>query len=157
MYSLSLIHIYTVLLKKKPLLIDFKRSFYLAKCKYYIYDHYNAFADCPKKDGQYIANLFHGCSFKGVKGNAVVTDVEDLLLVTGDFWKEIMANFVGCSVAKTVALGFPRNDYFFEETDENLLEWLKKNRISTYSHVFLWMPTFRTKMCIRDRAIAVAR
>lgn len=123
--------------------ISIKRLYYLATSKYFIFDHNNILSEYPIRKDQKIINLFHGCSFKKTKGGPVNTDTEDMLLVTGDFWKPIMAEFVSCNKKKVKSLGFPRNDYLFMEKNDKQEKWRIIHSWSNYNKILLWMPTFR--------------
>lgn len=126
--------------------INVKRLYYLATSKYFFFDHNNVLSEYPRRNGQRIINLFHGCTFKGSKGGVDNTNTEEMMPVTGDFWKQIMADFVSCSVDKVQSLGYPRNDYFFKEVNSIQEKWKKEHSWDSYKKVILWMPTFR-KSC----------
>ena len=134
----------TVVVKKRPARIALVADYYLAVCKFYIYDHTNILGMYGKRKEQKIINLWHGCSFKKTTASASDKGInsEDIMTVTGDFWKDIMSEFVCCDNRKSVSLGYPRNDYLF--TNNHLLEkWKKKYKTETYKKIFFWMPTFR--------------
>lgn len=123
---------------------NIKRLYYLATSKYFFFDHWNILRDFKIRKGQRVYNLFHGCTFKTTKG--LIGDAkspESFLTVTGDFWTQIMADFVQCDKEAVKTLGYPRNDYFFNDNTEALNEWEKRNHWSLYDKILFWMPTFR--------------
>lgn len=123
--------------------LGFKRAYYLAVSKYYFFDHCNVLGRYGPRQKQRIINLFHGCTFKKTKGvDHLAINTEELMLVTGDFWKGIMAEFVLCDENKTRSLGYPRNDYFFS-MDYSLKLNINQVCWNDFDKVFLWMPTFR--------------
>ena len=123
--------------------ISLKRLYYLATCKYFFFDHNNVLSDYPRRDNQRIVNLFHGCTFKRKKGGVKNTNTEELMPVTSDFWKAIMAKFVSCNEDKVFSLGYTRNDYFFKVVNTKQEEWITRHTWNMYNKIILWMPTFR--------------
>ena len=129
---------------KHTRLPNFRRLYYMATSKYYIFDHCNVMKEFKIRKNQRIINLFHGCTFKTTKGLVEkAKSAENMMTVTGDFWKSIMADFVQCKESIVISLGYPRNDYFFEHNEKTLEEWNNKHKWSNFKKVILWMPTFR--------------
>lgn len=115
--------------------------YYAYKCKYFFFTHGNWFQD--KKAEQTIVNLWHGCGYKGFKGNGQIKHVFDYCLVTGPFYKNIQAEYFSCNLEQVLPLGLPRNDLLFKKSNvaKNLL--LKLARIDEYEKIIIWMPTYR--------------
>lgn len=131
-------------IKKYPKGISLKRLLYLATCRYYIYDHCNVLGQFPVRKEQVICNLWHGCAFKRTKVVDITSkNTMTFLIITGEFWRKIMAEFVQCSPEKAHVLGHPRNDYLFEKNG-HAIELLKNKGWNQKDKVFFWMPTFRT-------------
>lgn len=138
----------TAFIRKKPVFIDCRRSYYLARCRLYIFDHVNLLRSHRKREGQSIINLWHGCAIKAAKGGSGKKNNEDLLLVTGDFWKSSMSLFVGCEENKIIALGYPRNDCFFSQDREESCRILTALGLKKNAKTIIWMPTFRKSSSI---------
>ena len=134
----------TVYVEKYPKTINVKRAYYLATCKWFIYDHCNVFSNLRKRKTCTIINLWHGCGFKAGKGdNTIVKTYPDATLVTGKFFIEIQSKIFGFPKEKFVDLGYPRNDYLFHKRDDLKKKLSKSWKVENINKIFLWMPTFR--------------
>ena len=123
---------------------NIRRLYYLSTSKVYIFDHRNVLRDYKTRKGMQIVNLFHGCGFKTTKGfSGESKSPETALIVTGEFWNEIMAGAVQCNPGVVIPLGYPRNDYFFVNDDNALENWKMDNDLLGFKKILLWMPTFR--------------
>ena len=134
----------TVFVKKYPRRIDWKRSFYLATCRWYIYDHCNVFSELRKREECTVINLWHGCWFKPEKKAAESRNAEpDYMLVTGKLYIDVQMNIFGYPREKFLDIGYPRNDYLFKKVSAEQKAFRKKYDMEHKQKVFLWMPTFR--------------
>lgn len=124
---------------------NWKRNYYLATSGLYIYDHNNLLKDYKKRKNQKIIYLGHGFGFKAAKGGVtkkvktspdVVVAISELGIQSDIEWQK------NCDF-QSVILGYPRNDWLFENSDivKNKME--KRYGFSAYKKIFLWMPTFR--------------
>ena len=137
-------HTNTFYVEKNPWKIDFKRSYYLARCRYFIYDHCNVLATLKKRPECTIINLWHGCGFKGDKSIKKMDETDpDYMLVTGKLFIEIQSNVFGYAKEKFLDLGYPRNDYLYKKKTKRQVDFAEKWGMNNKSKVFVWMPTFR--------------
>jgi len=136
------------LIRKRAPFVDFVRDYYLATCKWFVCDHCNILGQYHVRPEQTIVNLFHGCGFKKVKGVASkAANTESMVLVTSDFWKKKLSDFVMCDESKVIALGYPRNDYLFRKSKE-VKGWIESKGWSRYKKICFWMPTFRSSTVV---------
>ncbi len=84
-------------------------------------------------------NINHGTPFKNVKGLKVIPKDIDLVLVASDFCGDIIHEQLDIDRNKIIALGNPRNDVMFRQT--NTREKLKE--LQKYDKIIIWLPTFR--------------
>lgn len=119
-----------------------RKMIYLAKAKYYIYDHCNYFDfyNFKKRDGQVIVNLWHG---NGVKSTSYASrsSSADILITTGRIFNEELSKILGVSREKIYSIGYPRTDYFYKRMNKSQIKLTEE--FARYNKVFLWMPTFR--------------
>lgn len=127
---------------KTGMLETIKRMYFLSKCHYYFYDHYNFFEKgiLDKKKNQLVINLWHGCGIKAASYANERSNI-DFLISTGDFFNVELSKVFGVEISKVSAVGYPRTDYFYKEIDKKLFNI--KNKFNGYKKIFLWMPTFR--------------
>lgn len=133
----------TVYVKKMPKTIELKRSFYLATCKWYIYDHCNLLENFYKRKECVVVNLWHGNGIKAGKGATITKSQPDYMNVTGKRYIEIQKQVFGYPRETFIDIGYPRNDYFYLPTSNKQIEFKNKFNLSNKTKVFLWMPTFR--------------
>lgn len=123
--------------------INFKRSFYLATCKWFIYDHSNLESNYFRRKGQHIIFLSHGFGVKAGKGIQSVRNNFDINIVLGKIPAENAPKDWGGNVSQTKKWGYPRNDYLFVEDNNVKRKLNKKFSFEKYNKIILWMPTFR--------------
>ena len=133
----------TVYKRKNPIFVDIKRSFYLATCAFYIYDHCNLLKDCKKREGQKIIYLSHGGILKKAKGTSNDYYNNDENYITGKLFIPGMKSWTQASDNKIIDIGFPRLDYFFKTPSNNTNKLKKLLNIDPYNKMFVWMPTYR--------------
>lgn len=136
----------TIFLNKNLNKISFKRTYSLATCKWYIYDHNNVFQNLKKRKSCVVINLWHGCGFKGVKGSdtSKYKTKPNYMIVTSRLFADLQSNAFGFPRNIFLDLGYPRNDFLFEENGFNRQKAIKRKLgINDKMRVFLWMPTFR--------------
>ena len=125
--------------KRPHPLYDFDTIKALATCKWYIFDHVNAFANLRKRKQQNVIYLSHGyAGFKAKKGYRRLK--ADMIITTGDIPLKGCHDFFGRQCNAKV-LGFSRLDYFYYNSKfdyaKSLIEYNK------YKKSVIWMPTFR--------------
>lgn len=129
---------------KIPKNIQFKRSKYLATCKYYIFDHCNVVDNLLKRKEQLNVNLCHGLGFKAPKGsNNYPKTRPDLLVATGPFAAKGVSLCQNEPLDKIKTLGYPRIDYLFNTETEDIDLIKSKFKLNNFNKILLWMPTFR--------------
>ena len=134
----------TVYEKKVPETVKIKRSYYLATCGWYIYDHCNLLASVKKRDNCLIINLWHGCGFKKDKGrNILDKSVPDYMIATGKLFVDVQSQIFKYPKDRVIDLGYPRNDYMYKKISRTQLEFRSKWGMNDKKKIFLWMPTFR--------------
>jgi len=113
----------------------------IAVSKYYICDH-NCLIS-KKRDNQMVLYLSHGIGFKANKGKSNLADNYSFITTHGSMSTKMIMDYYNSDFSKILELGYPRNDYLFEnnETIKNIFE--KEYHFSKYDKVILWMPTFR--------------
>lgn len=120
-----------------------KRSFYLATCKWFIYDHSNLVSNYHRKKGQHVIYMSHGFGVKAGKGIVPVRNNFDINIVLGSIPAENAPFDWGGSISQTRQWGYPRNDYLFKD-NYRVKRILNSNfSFDKYQKVILWMPTFR--------------
>lgn len=136
----------TKFVNKKSGTIWFRAMYYLARTKFFFYDHNNLleYERVKKRSGQCVVYLTHGTAFKDSKGeDSEVTKYFDKLVSLGEMSTNIMSHFWNCSTEKIVELGEPRQDYYYSDLAEDRRKLNSLYGISKYRKVILWMPTFR--------------
>lgn len=125
--------------------VHWTTNYYLATCKYYIYDHNNRFERIHKRKEQYLLYLSHGFGYKASKGydRSKVKTWFDKIVATGDIPAEGNTRFWGFGADKAVKLGYPRMDYFFSDLSSIRKVVNRTYHFSDFTSVILWMPTFR--------------
>ncbi|MGK4057209.1 CDP-glycerol glycerophosphotransferase family protein [Limosilactobacillus reuteri] len=126
--------------------LHIKAMYYLARCKFYIYDHNNLlqYEKLKKRSKQVIIYMSHGTAFKnGRSEDPNAADYFDKVVTLGDMSTKIICHFWGCDEKKALELGEPREDYYFSNLDyeKDKLEVLYN--LSEFDKCLLWMPTFR--------------
>ena len=122
----------------------------LALCKWHIYDHTNWLEQYRKRDDQVIINLWHGCGFKAPKGGSQKKPLSpaQVNIITGLLYAQVSTLVFNCKPKNLLDVGYPRNDYLFQNFGERQNNFLKHLRLDKYIKVFLWMPTFRSSSVI---------
>lgn len=128
-------------IKNGAMQISFNRARYLASCKWFIFDHCDLFEDLAIRKNHKSINLWHGCGFKQGKNSKI--NHQGVVINTGDFFNKTTALGCGYNYEQIFNLGYPRNDYFFCEDANKILELKKLIFKNSYEKLFLWMPTFR--------------
>ena len=129
---------------KNPIGIEWKRAFYLATCKWYLYDHCNLLRSLNKRKSCISINLWHGCAFKRGKGDdGSYIRGTDKIFITGKVFVETQMDAFNCGSDKLLDIGYPRNDYLFETIGDLQMKFKRYLGLENYKKVFLWMPTFR--------------
>ncbi len=124
--------------------INFLKSYYLAICRFYIYDHCNFFEKLVKRKNQTIVNLWHGTPLKAPSvGNKKIRTSFDIGCSTSKMASKNSSIFLHCDVNKFVNLGYPRNDYFFSDFTIVREKIRRIIQIDQYKKIILWMPTYR--------------
>lgn len=117
-----------------------KKAYYVCTSKYFTYDCENV----PKKrEDQRMIYCSHGAGgLKSAKGKLQIPEYVDYIMVQSKAYAPIQANqwSVDYPNKRIVAIGYPAQDIFFEESKSNEL---KKITSTEYKKVILWMPTFR--------------
>ncbi|NLA75571.1 MAG: hypothetical protein GX846_08915 [Deltaproteobacteria bacterium] len=119
-----------------------------AKTIIYSYTDVNTFS---ASGGQKIINTMHGSPLKNIgylKGSSRFKRLwryeDDFthILCMSDFFKKIVQRCYAAKEAQCLILGYPRNDYIFQE--DRVLDKLGI-KIGDYKQRILWMPTWRQK------------
>lgn len=133
----------TIFANKDIELFNLKRSFYLATCRWFIYDHSNLESCYSRRKGQHIIFISHGFGVKAGKGIQPVRNNFDINIVLGKIPAENAPKDWGGDFSQTRQWGYPRNDYLFVE-DNHVRALLNETySFNKYNKVILWMPTFR--------------
>ena len=132
----------TIFCCKKWDTLHINTSYYLARCKYYIYDHNNLLSDVKKRNNQKIICLWHGAPFKAATRNIPDLTVDEGY-TTGKLFIKGSSDFIGCSMTKVIDIGYPRNDYLFKKFNKKQELFIENYHFQDYNKVILWMPTFR--------------
>lgn len=131
----------------------FNRLFYFyfnaATAKYSFYDHGNCYEYIKKRKTQIVVNFWHGVAFKAKTNEKINKFIyPDIAISASDLGTEQLSDF--CSIPKEyyVKLGFPRNDYLFDNNDicrpDEIKEIVNEYwHFEKYRKVIVWMPTFR--------------
>lgn len=130
---------------KFPKNICVLRAYYLATCRWFIYDHCNVFADLHKRDKQLITYLSHGWGYKASKGSGSSRYLThpDKLIATGKLSAKGLAEYWNEPIDNVAILGYPRIDFFFKENLQVSDLILNKLEYDRYKKIIFWMPTFR--------------
>ena len=136
---------HTSFVSKSAEKIQAKRSYYLATCGWHIYDHCNMMADVKKREEQTLVYLSHGWGYKAAKGGTMKNDKSTCKYITstGKLAAEGLAAFWGEPIEKILITGYPRIDYFYQETKKTREVANEKWKFKDYKKVIFWMPTFR--------------
>lgn len=118
---------------------ELRNAVLFSRCKYYFFSHRN-FARIKPKKGQIFLNLTHGTSLKDSTGKHGAVLRSSYVLSTSEFLSKIRVKTYRGGESKIRILGFPRNDFLFEE--KNSISKLGLN-IDMYKKIVIWMPTFR--------------
>ncbi len=124
--------------------LNLSLDYYLATCKYYIYDHNNVISKYRRKS-QIVFNLWHGVPYKSnkVQNSNQLRINYDKFLSTGEYCTKALAEFLNAPEEMAVELGYPRIDYFFFDLKRIKSKLEKRFKFSYYKKTILWMPTFR--------------
>lgn len=122
-----------------------KRSFYLAKAKYFFYDHNNIYSNVHRRPGNICINLWHGCGFKVSKNKMKVQKSKpDEIYVTGKLYYDSTMEAFDCAKEEIYDIGYPRNDLLLKGVNSNFqVSFKDRYKFDQYRKLFLWMPTFR--------------
>lgn len=132
----------TIFCSKKRSQLHIRTCYYLARCKYYIYDHNNLLSDIKKRNHQVIICLWHGAPFKAATRNQPDITVDEGY-TTGKLFIKGSSDFIGCPISKMIDIGYPRNDYLLKKFNHYQVEFIKKYQFELYTKIIFWMPTFR--------------
>ena len=130
---------------KRPASFRPVRSYLLATCRWYLYDHCNMMASLQKRPGQTVVYLSHGWGYKSAKGTDPSRDRTrpDYLTATGPLSAKGLAQYWQEPEEKVLITGYPRIDYFYRD-DPLVRETVERIwHFGGYRKVFFWMPTFR--------------
>lgn len=138
----------TKYMMKVPTSIQVRRSYYMARCRWYIYDHCNLMATVRKRKKQSLVYLSHGLGYKAGKNTDFSKDKSrcDLITVTGPHAEDVLAKFCQEPLEKIKITGYPRLDYFYQDHTEIQNYINEKWNAAQYKKIIFWMPTFR-KSC----------
>lgn len=121
------------------IIFTIKISTLFAQCKYSFFTHRNYARTSPKKN-QVFFNLTHGTPLKNSTGMHKGLRNSTYVLSTSEFAARLRTATYGGGETKVKILGFPRNDFLFEDKDV----LLKLGVDSTnYNKYIIWLPTFR--------------
>lgn len=117
------------------------RAFYhVLKSKYIMFTHACRWAGTKTSNQVYI-NLWHGCGYKGVRGEEGGTNEFDYCLVPGTLFIKTKSEFFSCDENKILPIGYPRYDEM-RRNNKNADRLLKSYNDKSNKNI-LWMPTFR--------------
>ena len=135
----------TKCVEKYPRHISVRRSYYLATCRWYIYDHCNVMAKLKKRENQTLVYLSHGWGYKAAKGTGTQKDITraDYITATGELSATGLAEYWNEPIEKMLITGYPRIDYFYQEDGPIKGKINQKWAFDKYKKVVFWMPTFR--------------
>lgn len=139
-------YVNTVFVSKNYRYPYIKAMYYLATCKFYIYDHNNLlqYEGLLKRPDQHIIYMSHGTAFKdGKNEDPNASRYFDKVVTLGKMSTNIICHFWRCTREKAIELGEPREDYYYSNlssTNECLNEFYHLDKFKTK---ILWMPTFR--------------
>lgn len=140
-----------VFVTKNPIWIEIRRAYYLATCKWYIYDHGCVLPlDYHRKD-QKVIYLCHGyAGFKMPKGNlkSRAKKMLDEVITTGDIPLKGVIDFFDMEEENVKTLGFSRLDWFYSDLNQVRAQLNTRYSFDSYDKVLLWMPTFRKSTSI---------
>lgn len=125
---------------------NLKKIYYLARSKYFIYDHDFLPASFNKRKGNVWVCLCHGPGYKANKGRYLpikTFNKIDFLLSPGKLSTYLTVLFNHCSQEKVVELGFPRYDYYYSDLTNVKNKLNETYNLSNYRKAIIWMPTFR--------------
>lgn len=135
----------TVFCRKLDIHVSFKRAYYLAIARFYLFDHNLVLSKYKRRKGQKIVYLTHGAGFKAAKGTmgCDANKYLDCLITTGPVAKDALSQFCGYTDGTILDLGMSRNDYLFGDASVAMKKIDDVYQFSKYKKVVLWMPTFR--------------
>ena len=115
----------------------------LLTSRYVFFTHGGPIKGIPKRDGQTIVNLWHGCGYKDTSDTRAYTEENpfDLALVPGPVFVETKTAYWGCSPEAILPLGYPRYDLLLRG-GKRAEAYAKELRGGAGKLIF-WMPTFR--------------
>lgn len=130
---------------KYPKVVAINRDFYLATCRWYIFDHCNVMSQWKKRTKQKLTYLSHGWGYKAAKGTGLKKDVTgpDYITATGELSAKGLSDYWNEPMEKILITGYPRIDYLYEYNDDVSKQVNEKWKFDTYNKIFFWMPTFR--------------
>lgn len=89
---------------------------------------------------QFAIFLAHGSLGKKLKGIYEINDDCDYMLNQSEFFIPINSEELNIAQEKLICLGYPRNDYLFDEIKTNSIIF---NENIKYEKIIIWLPTFR--------------
>ena len=116
-------------------------------CKYIFFTHNSPVENLPKRQEQFVVNLWHGCGYKDqIKREYAWNEKKkcDIALVPGPVFVETKSKCWGVGSDIIKPLGYPRYDMLINENDhaKKYADSLKgNNRL-----LIIWMPTFRQSL-----------
>lgn len=126
-----------------------KKFYYRLFAKAFVSCNRYIWASKYRKD-QISIFLTHGSKTKKTRGIYEMGDRVDYVLVQSHFFDDIVCYEYKASSEQLIYLGFPRNDYFYEED----LGIAGKLGLSENSSYVIWLPTFRKSLGGNDKMSA---
>lgn len=123
-----------------------KAMYYLARCKFYIYDHNNLLQimKVKKRTDQHIIYMSHGTAFKdGKNEDPNANKYFDKVVTLGKMSTDIICHFWKCEKTKAIELGETREDYYYSDLGSTNKKLNKFYQLDEFRTKILWMPTFR--------------
>ena len=116
----------------------------IAESRYICFTHSSPIAEIPKRNGQLVVNLWHGCGYKAkekTSKSGIEINPFDYVLVPGPVFIRTKADFWGCSEKQILPIGYPRYDLMLRGSRkaETYCEQLKGDA----DKLVFWLPTFR--------------
>lgn len=120
----------------------FKASFLAGRARYVFFTHGFFPSYYRIREGQVVANLWHGCGYKYVPPSSMPFT---FALVPGDLFVDIKAKSFSCDKKKIIPIGYPRYDRMINPpTDTG--EVLRRLKLPESEKIILWLPTFRNSI-----------
>lgn len=125
--------------KAKFILNELYKITLFSMTKYYFFSHRNLSRVKPKSN-QVFFNLTHGTPLKDSTGRHNSIEKSTYILTTSKYSGSLRVKTYGSGEDKLKVLGFPRNDFFFDNNNslEKMLDYSTE-----YKKTLIWMPTFR--------------